>query len=177
MWSWPADNDRTFHVDPIPKAKGRPGHLNVNLLNIAIGHSLHLQSLHHNPHYHQHQHQGDLTLGWSLNFFCDVNRDLLRSFIVNKECRFLCHFFDMFNTKPTLRLKLGTFSIDKGDGRWLRSRAVLSNGKDMYKKAWCTCKLVVLHSKSIAFLLPSRVCTSTKSKLDVFFRHFLDFAR
>ena len=95
----------------------KPGHLNVNLLNIAIScHSLHLQSLHHNPHYHQHQHQGDLTLGWSLNFFCDVNRDLLRSFIVNKECRFLCHFFDMFNTKPTQRLKLGTFSIDKGDG-------------------------------------------------------------
>ena len=95
----------------------KPGHLNVNLLNIAIScHSLHLQSLHHNPHYHQHQHQGDLTLGWSLNFFSDVNRDLLRSFIVNKDCRFLCHFFDMFNTKPTQRLKLGTFSIDKGDG-------------------------------------------------------------
>ena len=32
-------------------------------LNIAISHSLHLQSLHHNPHYHQHQQQGDLTLG------------------------------------------------------------------------------------------------------------------
>ena len=105
-----------YFIYSIPKAKCRPGHLNVNLLNIAISHSLHLQSLHHNPHYHQHQHQGDLTLGWSLNFFCDVNRDLLRSFIVNKECRFLCHFFDMFNTKPTQRLKLGTFSIDKGDG-------------------------------------------------------------
>ena len=100
----------------IPKAKCRPGHLNVNLLNIAISHSLHLQSLHHNPHYHQHQHQGDLTLGWSLNFFCDVNRDLLRSFIVKKECRFLCHFFDMFNTNPTQLFKLGTFIIDKGDG-------------------------------------------------------------
>ena len=94
----------------------QPGHLNVNLLNTAISHSLHLQSLHHYPHYHQHQHQRDLMLGWSLNFFCDVNRDLLRSFIVNKECRFLCHFFDMFNTKPTQRLKLGTFSIHKGDG-------------------------------------------------------------
>ena len=45
-----------------------------------------------------------------------MSTDLLRSFIVNKECRFLCHFFDMFNTKPTQRLKLGTFSIDKGDG-------------------------------------------------------------
>ena len=55
----------------------------------------------------------DLMLGWSLNFFCDVKRDLLRSFIVNKECRFLCHFFDMFNTKPTQQLKLRTFSIDK----------------------------------------------------------------
>ena len=85
----------------------KPGHLNVNLLNIAIScHSLHLQSLHHNPHYHQHQHQGDLTLGWSLNFFSDGNRDLLRSFIVNKECRFLCHFFDMFNTRLTQWLKL-----------------------------------------------------------------------
>ena len=91
-------------------------YLNVNLWNIAISHSLHLRSLHHNPHYHQHQHQGDLTLEWSLNFFCDVNRNLLRSFIVNKECRFLCQFFDMFNTKPTQRLKLGTSSIDKGDG-------------------------------------------------------------
>ena len=76
---------------------------------------------HAQPHpiivyYHQHQHQGDLTLGWSLDFFCDVNKDLLRSFIVNKECRFLCHFFDMFNTKPTQRWKLETLSIDKGDG-------------------------------------------------------------
>ena len=74
-----------YFIYSIPKAKCRPGHLNVNSLNIAIGHSLHLQSLHHNPHYHQHQHQGDLTLGWSLNFFCDVNRDLLRSFNVNTE--------------------------------------------------------------------------------------------
>ena len=85
----------------IPKAKCRPGHLN--------------QPSSESDHYHQQQHQGDLMLGWSLNFFCDVNRDLLRSFIVNKECRFLCHFFDMFNTRPTQRLKLGTFIIDKGD--------------------------------------------------------------
>ena len=35
---------------------------------------------------------------------------------MGKEYRFLCHFFDMFYTKPTQRLKLGTFSIDKGDG-------------------------------------------------------------
>ena len=96
MWSWPADNDRTFPVDRALFYILRytrylnPGHLNINLLNIAISHSLHLQSLHHNPHYHQHQHQGDLMLRWSLNFFSDVNRDLLRSFIVNKECRFLC---------------------------------------------------------------------------------------
>ena len=91
----------------------KPGHLNVNLLNIAIScHSLHLQSLYHNPHYHQHQHQGDLMLGRSLNFFSDVNRDLLRY----KECRFLFPFFDMFNTNPTKRLKLRNFSIDKGDG-------------------------------------------------------------
>ena len=94
----------------------KPGHLNVNLLNIAISQSLHLQSLHHNPHFHQHQHQGDLMLGWSLNFFCDLNTDLLRSFIVNKECRFLCHLLDMFNVKLTQQLKLGTFSIDKGQG-------------------------------------------------------------
>ena len=46
----------------IPKAKCRPGHLNVHILNMAISHSLHLQSLHHNPNYHQHQHQGDLTV-------------------------------------------------------------------------------------------------------------------
>ena len=105
-----------YFIYSIPKAKCRPGHLNVNSLNIAIGHSLHLQSLHHNSPYHQHQHHGDLTLGWSLNFSYGVNRDLLRSFIVNKECRFLCHFFDMFNTKPTQRLKLRNFSIDKGDG-------------------------------------------------------------
>ena len=105
-----------YFIYSIPKAKCRPGHLNVNLLNIAISHSLHLQSLHHNPHYHQHDHQGDLMLGWSLNFFCDLNTDLLRSFIVNKECRFLCHFFDMFNVKLTQRLKLATFSIDKGEG-------------------------------------------------------------
>ena len=52
-----------YFIFSIPKAKCRPGHLNVNSLNIAIDHSLHLQSLHHNPHYHQHQHQGDLTLG------------------------------------------------------------------------------------------------------------------
>ena len=52
-----------YFILSIPKAKCRPGHLNVNLLNIAITHSVHLQSLHHNPHYHQHQHQGDLTLG------------------------------------------------------------------------------------------------------------------
>ena len=123
MWSWPADNDWTFSVDralfyiySIPKAKCRPGHLNVDLLNIAIGHGLRLQSLHHNPHYHQHQHQGDLTLGWSLNFFCDVNRDLIRSFTMNKECRFLCHFFDILNTMATQQLKLATFTINKGDG-------------------------------------------------------------
>ena len=96
----------------------KPGHLNVNLSNIAIScHSLHLESLHHNPHYHQHQHQGDLTLGWSLNFFSDVNRDLLRSFIVNKDCRFLCYFFYMFNAKPTQRLKLRNFSVDKQSKR------------------------------------------------------------
>ena len=117
---WPEDNDRTLPVDralfiySIPKAKCRSGHLIDNLLNIAI--SLHLKNLHHNPHHHQHQHQGDLTLGWRLNFFCVVNRDLLRSFIVKKKCRFLCSFFDMFNTKLTQLLKLGTFSIDKGDG-------------------------------------------------------------
>ena len=46
-----------YLIYSIPKAKCRPGHLNVNLLNIAITHSVHLQSLHHNPHYHQHQHQ------------------------------------------------------------------------------------------------------------------------
>ena len=105
-----------YFIYSIPKAKCRPGHLNVNLLNTAISHSLHLQSLLHNPHYHQHEYQGDLMLGWSLNFFCDLNTDLLRSFIVNKECRFLCLFLDMFNVNLTQRLKLGTFSIDKGQG-------------------------------------------------------------
>ena len=38
-----------YFIYSIPKAKCRPGHLNVNLLNIAISHGLHLQSLHHNP--------------------------------------------------------------------------------------------------------------------------------
>ena len=38
-----------YFIYSLPKAKCRPGHLNVNLLNIAISHSLHLQSLHHNP--------------------------------------------------------------------------------------------------------------------------------
>ena len=52
-----------YFIYSIPKAKCRSGHLNVNLLNIAISHSFHLQSLHHNPHYHQHEHQGDLMLG------------------------------------------------------------------------------------------------------------------
>ena len=52
-----------YCIYSIPKAKHRPGHLNVNLLNIAISHGLRLQSLHHNPHYHQHEHQGDLMLG------------------------------------------------------------------------------------------------------------------
>ena len=53
-----------YFIYSIPKAKCRPGHINVNI-NIKHGnnHSLHLQSLHPNPHYHQHQHQGDLTLG------------------------------------------------------------------------------------------------------------------
>ena len=41
-----------YFIYSIPKAKCRPGHLNVNILNMAISHSLHLQSLHHNPHYH-----------------------------------------------------------------------------------------------------------------------------
>jgi len=95
-----------YFIYSIPKAKCRSGHLNDNLLNIAISHGLHLQSLHHNPHHHQHQHQGDLTLGWSLNFSCDVNRHLLRSFIVKKECRFLGRFFDMLNTKLAQQLKL-----------------------------------------------------------------------
>ena len=114
----------------------KPGHLNVNLLNIAIScHSLHLQSLHHNPHYHQHQRQGDLTVGWSHNFFCNVNRDLLRSFIVNKEC----HFFDMFNTKPTQRLELGTFSIDKGDG----------SENVTFKMNWCFFQLCRLYFNSL----------------------------
>ena len=106
-----------YFIYSIPKDKCRSVHLNENLLNMAISHSLHYQNLHHNLHHHQHQHQGDLTLVWSLNFFCDVNKDLLRSFIVNKECRFLnCSFFNMFNTKLTQRLKLGTFSINKGEG-------------------------------------------------------------
>ena len=52
-----------YFMYPIPKAKCIPGHLNVSILNMAISHTLHLQSLHHNPHYHQHQNQGDLTLG------------------------------------------------------------------------------------------------------------------
>ena len=46
-----------YFIYSIPKTKCRPGHLNVNILNMAISHSLHLKSLHHNPHYHQHQHQ------------------------------------------------------------------------------------------------------------------------
>ena len=128
-----------YFIYSIPKAKCRPGHLNVNILNMAISHSLHLQSLHHNPHYHQHQHQGDLTLGWSLNFFCDVNKDLLRSFIVNKACRFPCHFFDMFNTKPTQRLKLGTFSIDRGDG----------SENVTFKMNWCFFQLCRIYFNSL----------------------------
>ena len=44
-----------YFIYLIPKAKCRPGHLNVYSLNIAIGHSLHLQSLHHNPHYQREQ--------------------------------------------------------------------------------------------------------------------------
>ena len=152
-----------YLIYSIPKAKCRPGHLNVNLLNIAISHSLHLQSLHHNPHYHHHQHQGDLTLGWSLNLFCDVNKDLLRSFIVNKACRFPCHFFDMFNTKPTQRLKLGTFSIDKSDGSDVLVAVAVVVAKTPY---W--------HFANGVFRY---VCTSTKSKSDVFSRHFLVFAR
>ena len=50
---------------------------------------------------------------------------------VKKESRLLCFFFDMFNTKPTQRLKQTEFS---------------------------------------------RMRTSTKSKSDVIFRHFLVFA-
>ena len=134
MWSWPADNDQTFPVDRalfynnlylIPKAKCGPGHSNVNSLNIAISHSLYLQSLHHNPHYHQHQ--GNLMLRWSLNFFCDVNRDLLRSFFVKKECRFLCHFFDMFNTKPTQWSKLASTKVTAAKTSLLKWIGVFSN--------------------------------------------------
>ena len=75
----------------------------------------------------------------SLNLFCDVNRDLLRSFIVNKECRFLCHFFDMFNTKPTQQLKLGTFSIDKSEG----SEYVT------FKTNWCLFQLSHVYFNSL----------------------------
>ena len=100
----------------ILKAKCRSSHLNENLLNIAISHGLHRQSLHHNPHHHhQHQHQGNLKLMKpQLLLWCQQRS--LRSFIMNKECSFLCSFFDMFNAKLTQRLKLGTLSIDKGDG-------------------------------------------------------------
>ena len=55
-----------YFIYSIPKAECRPGHLNLNMLDMAISHVLPLQ-IHHNPHYHQHQHQGDLTLGWCLN--------------------------------------------------------------------------------------------------------------
>ena len=52
-----------YFIYSIPKDKCRPGHLNVNILNMAISHSLHLQSLHH-------QHQRDLMLGWCFNLWC-----------------------------------------------------------------------------------------------------------
>ena len=51
-----------YFIYSIPKAKCRPGHLNVNLLNIAISHSLHLQSLHHNPHYYTSDSLGKIWL-------------------------------------------------------------------------------------------------------------------
>ena len=47
--------------------------------------------------------------------------------------------------RPSQNVKLGIFT---------GSRAV--DGKEMYKKAWCTCKVVVLHCQAIAFLILSR---------------------
>ena len=43
--------------------------------------------------------------------------------------------------RPSQNVKLGIFT---------GSRAV--DGKEMYKKAWCTCKVVALHCQAIAYL-------------------------
>ena len=101
-----------YFIYSIPKAKCRPGHLNVHILNMPISHSLHLQSLHHNPNYHQHQHQGDLTLGWCLNLWCQQRS----AQVFHREQR-------VQNPLPLLRhvqhkpyTTVETFSIDKGDG-------------------------------------------------------------
>ena len=76
---------------------------------------------------------------------------------------------------PSQATSKGSFSIDDGNcnenvsfkiiSRFFNLCRVYSNlqkiasvGEEMYKKAWCTCKVVVLHNKAIAFLksyLPS----------------------
>ena len=50
------------------------------------------------------------------------------------------HMFVIACFRPSQNVKLGIFA---------GSRAV--NGKEMYKKAWCTCKVVVLPCQAIAF--------------------------
>ena len=40
-----------YFIYSIPKDKCRSVHLNENLLNMAISHSLHYQNLHHNLHH------------------------------------------------------------------------------------------------------------------------------
>ena len=58
----------------------------------------------------------------------------------------ICKFMKRMNfviacLRPSQNMKLGIFT---------GSRAV--NGKEMYKKAWCTCKVVVLPCQAIAYL-------------------------
>ena len=45
------------------------------------------------------------------------------------------------------------------------------NGKEMYKKAWCMCKVAVLLIKPIAFFMFSSLLPSTDLKVP---KHFLE---
>ena len=59
--------------------------------------------------------------------------------------------------RPPLKVKLGCLTP--------KSRS--SDGKEMYKKAWCTCRVVVLLFKSTAFLTFSFLSLSMDLKLPI----------
>ena len=84
------------------------------------------------------------SLSWlfQLAYFVKCNRTLLELNFYSTISKFMKRMnFVIACLRPSQNVKLGIFT---------GSRAV--DGKEMYKKAWCTCKVVVLPCQATAYL-------------------------